>query len=100
MKAMKRRTIDMDIDSILTIIVAALPAVTSVATGIGVMYKIFKNFNALKKEVKEATELNDIREQFKLILEENLKLKEQLSALIDFSKRYKATHLSDFEEEE
>ena len=77
----------MDIDSIIAIIVASIPAVTSIATGIGVMYKVFKNFNDLKKEVKQATELNDIREQFQIILEQNCKLKEQISQLIEYSKK-------------
>lgn len=78
----------MDIDSILTIIVASIPAITSVATGIGVMYKVFKNFNDLKKQVKEATELNEIRAQFNLVLQENLELKEAINKLIDYSKQH------------
>lgn len=77
----------MDIDSIIAIIVASVPAITSIATGIGVMYKVFKNFNDLKKEVKEATELEDIKQQFKIILEQNCKLKEQISQLIEYSKK-------------
>lgn len=78
----------MDLDSIIAIFVSVLPAVTSIGTGIGIMIKVIKNFNDLKKQVKDATELNDIREQFKIVLEQNIMLKEQISQLIEYSKQH------------
>ena len=73
----------MDIDSILTLIVAALPAVASVATAIGAMLKIFKNFDELKKSVKDNTDLQQFRDQLNKVLEENYQLKELLCQYMD-----------------
>ena len=78
----------MDVNSILAIFVGVLPAVTAVGSGIGVLLTVIRNFNQLKKEVREATELNDIREQFKIVLEQNIILKEQISELIEYSKAH------------
>lgn len=80
----------MDIDSIITIVAVAIPTVSSVVTTIGSLLKIFKNFDALKKEVKDRTDLTEFREQMNRILEENLKLKEQISSLIDYTDTLKA----------
>ena len=76
----------MDINSILTILVSVIPAASSVATAIGIMFKTLKNFNELKKEVSNATELKQFKEQLNLILEENLKLKKEIEVLIEYSK--------------
>ena len=73
----------MDIDSTLTLIVAAIPAVASVATAIGAMLKIFKKFDELKKSVKDNTDLKQFRYQLNKVLEENYQLKELLCQYID-----------------
>ena len=78
----------MDMDSILTIILASVPAITSVMTGIGVLYKVFKNFNDLKKEVRDRTDLNEFREKLNRVLEENCELKETITKLIEYSKTH------------
>lgn len=78
----------MDLDSIIAIFVGALPAVTSIGTGIGIMIKVIKNFDNLKKEVRDRTDLDQFREQMNKILEENYKLKEQISQLIEYSKQH------------
>ena len=57
---------------------------------VGSLLKIFKNFDALKKEVKDRTDLTEFREQMNRILEENLKLKEQMSRLIEYTDTLKA----------
>ena len=78
----------MDIDSIITIVAVAIPTVSSVVTTIGSLLKVFKNFDALKKEVKDRTDLTEFREQMNRILEENYILKEQISKLIEYSKEH------------
>ena len=78
----------MDIDSILTIILASVPAITSVMTGIGVLYEVFKNFNDLRKEVRDRTDLDEFREKLNRVLEENCELKETITKLIEYSKAH------------
>ena len=80
----------MDINSIITIVAVAIPTISSVVTAICSLVKIFKNFDALKKEVKDRTDLTEFRAQMNRILEENLKLKEQMSALLDYTETLKA----------
>lgn len=75
----------MDVDSIITIVAVAIPTVSSVVTAICSLVKIFKNFDALKKEVQDRTDLTEFRENMGRILEENLKLKEQMSMLIGYT---------------
>lgn len=73
----------MDINSILAIIVAAFPAVASVATALAAMLKIIKNFDELKKTVKDNTDLQQFRDQLNKVIEENYKLKELLCQYMD-----------------
>lgn len=73
----------MDIDSILTLIISAFPAVASVVTVLAAMLKIFKNFDELKKSVKDNTDLQQFRDQLNKVLEENYQLKELLCQYID-----------------
>ena len=80
----------MDIDSIIAVIMVAIPTVSSVVTAICTLAKVIKNFDALKKEVKDRTDLTEFREQMNRILEENLKLKEQMSRLIEYTDTLKA----------
>ena len=80
----------MDIDSIITIVAVAIPTVANVVTAICSLVKIFKNFDALKNEVKDRTDLTEFRASMNRILEENLKLKEQMSTLIEYTDTLKA----------
>ena len=78
----------MDIDSILAVVMVAVPTISSVVTAIATLVKVFKNFDALKKEVRDRTDLTEFREQMLRILEENYMLKEQISKLVEYSKEH------------
>lgn len=78
----------MDINSILAVIIVAIPTISNVVTTICTLVKIFKNFDALKKEVKDRTDLDQFRDQMNRILEENYMLKEQISKLVEYSKEH------------
>ena len=80
----------MDINSIITIVAVAVPTISNVITAIATLVKVFKNFDDLKREVRDRTDLDQFREQMNRILEENLKLKEQMSALIEYTDVLKA----------
>ena len=78
----------MDINSIITIVAVAVPTISNVITAIATLVKVFKNFDDLKKEVRDRTDLDQFREQMNRILEENYILKEQISKLIEYSKEH------------
>lgn len=78
----------MDINSIITIVAVAIPTVSNVITTIATLIKVFKNFDSLKKEVRDRTDLDQFREQMNRILEENYILKEQISKLVEYSKEH------------
>ena len=78
----------MDINSIITIVAVAIPTISNVVTAIATLVKVFKNFDALKKEVQDRTDLTEFREQMTRILEENYMLKEQISKLVEYSKEH------------
>lgn len=80
----------MDINSIITIVAVAVPTISNVVTAIATLIKVFKNFDALKNEVRDRTDLTEFREQMGRILEENLKLKQQMSKLIEYTDTLKA----------
>lgn len=80
----------MDINSIITIVAVAVPTVSNVVTAIATLVKVFKNFDDLKREVRDRTDLTEFRASMNRILEENLKLKEQMSRLIEYTDTLKA----------
>lgn len=78
----------MDINSIITIVAVAIPTISNVITTIATLIKVFKNFDSLKKEVRDRTDLDQFRDQMNRILEENYILKEQISKLVEYSKEH------------
>lgn len=78
----------MDIDSIIAVIMVAVPTISSVVTAICTLIKVFKNFDELKREVRDRTDLEQFRVQMNRILEENYMLKEQISKLVEYSKEH------------
>ena len=72
----------MDVNVIIEWIIAVLPSVIAVLTTVGVIVKTLKEFNALKKQVTDMKAMEDVREQLKMILQENYQLKSQLDKTI------------------
>lgn len=72
----------MDVNVIIEWIIAVLPSVISVLTTVGVIVKTLKDFKELKKQVTDMKAIEDIREQLKMILQENYQLKSQLDKTI------------------
>ena len=72
----------MDVNVIIERIIAVLPSVIAVLTTVGVIVKTLKEFNALKKQVTDMKAMEDVREQLKMILQENYQLKNQLDKTI------------------
>lgn len=61
----------MTLDNIYEILMAILPAVTSVISCIGVAISILKKFKNLRDEIKDKTDLNEYKEQVKKITEDD-----------------------------
>lgn len=78
----------MDLDSIVTIIVAVGPSVIAIGTAIGSLLSILKQFNELKQSVKDSTETKQFRAQLERILKENAELKENFNQLMEYSKKH------------
>lgn len=72
----------MDVNTIVQWVIAALPSVIAVFTTIGTIIRTLKEFKALKKQVTDMKAIEDVRDQLKMILQENYQLKDQLNKTI------------------
>ena len=72
----------MDVNTIVQWVLAALPSIIAVFTTIGVIIRTLKEFKALKKQVTDMKAMEDVRDQLKMILQENYQLKDQLNKTI------------------
>ena len=73
----------MDLNSIINCILAAAPSVVAILTSLGVVVKIMGAFGSLRKEVQDKTEMKEIQDQFKVVLQENYELKKSINELIE-----------------
>lgn len=73
----------MDLNSIINCILAAAPSVVAILTSFGVVAKIMGAFGSLRKEVQDKTEMKEIQDQFKVVLQENYELKKSINELIE-----------------
>lgn len=72
----------MDLNTIVEYVIAVLPSVIAVFTTIGVIIKTLKEFKTLKQQVTDMKAMEDVREQLKMILQENYELKSRLDKTI------------------
>lgn len=73
----------MDLNSIINCILAAAPSIVAILTSFGVVAKIMGAFGSLRKEVQDKTEMKEIQDQFKVVLQENYELKKSINELIE-----------------
>ena len=71
----------MTLDQIYTMLVAALPSITAVIGIVTVFIKIAKKFGDLRDEVKNSTDIKDVSDQLKVVLQENAELKKSMVQL-------------------
>lgn len=72
----------MDTNIIVSYIMAWMPSIVAICGTIVSVVKIVKDFNNLRAEVKDKTEMNDIKNQIQVIIQENYNLKKQIKELI------------------
>lgn len=72
----------MDVNTIVQWVIAALPSVIAVLSTVGIIIKTLKEFKKLKNQVTDMKAMEDVRDQLKMILQENYQLKDQLNKTI------------------
>ena len=73
----------MDLNNIINYILTIAPSVIAILTSFGVVAKIIGAFGSLRKEVQDKTEMKEIQDQFKIVLQENYELKKSINELIE-----------------
>lgn len=69
----------MEIETIVSWIVAILPSVIAVLTTVGVVIEVIKKFKKLRDDVANMTAMKEIREELKQVVQENYALKKKLN---------------------
>lgn len=76
----------MNFNEIMTILqpyfVAMAPALTALGVILGVGYKILKAFTTLRDEVKDKTDLQEARNEMKMIIHQNAKVLAKVDEVI------------------
>lgn len=72
----------MNIDTIYTVLAAAVPSVTAIIGIVVACVKIVRKFGELKTAVKESTELKNVEAQLHKVLVENAELKRELKKTV------------------
>lgn len=72
----------MDVNTIVQYVISILPSVIAVLSTVGVVIKTLSEFKKLKKQVTDMKAMEDVRDQLKMILQENYQLKDQLNKTI------------------
>ena len=63
-------------------VIAIIPSLTAITTAVGVIYKVIKQFAELKKEVVDMKDIEEVKGQMNIILNENAKLKKSINELL------------------
>lgn len=70
------------IDQITTYIVSILPSLVSILAMVLMVVKVLRSFNNLRDEVKNSKEMEEIKNQIKIVVQENYELKKQIKSLV------------------
>lgn len=71
------------IDQITTYIVSILPSLTAILAMVLMVTKVLRSFNNLRDEVKNSKEMEEIKNQIKIVVQENYELKKQIKTLVN-----------------
>lgn len=71
----------MTIDTIYELLIAILPALTSILSVVVVAAKVLKKFSDLKGEFEAKTDYQEIQKSFSKVIDENLQLKQEVKRL-------------------
>lgn len=71
------------IDQVVAYIVAIAPSLITIISVICMVVKIIKQFTSLREEVKNSKEMEDIKNQIQIVVQENYELKKQIKTLVN-----------------
>lgn len=71
------------IDQITTYIVSILPSLTAILAMVLMVTKVLRSFNSLRDEVKNSKEMEEIKNQIQIVVQENYELKKQIKTLVN-----------------
>ena len=71
------------IDQIVAYIVAIAPSLITIISVICMVVKIIKQITSLREEVKNSKEMEDIKNQIQIVVQENYELKKQIKTLVN-----------------
>lgn len=71
------------IDQITTYIVSILPSLTAILAMVLMVVKVLRSFNSLRDEVKNSKEMEEIKNQIQIVVQENYELKKQIKTLVN-----------------
>lgn len=70
-------------NEIVIYLIALVPSIASVVSALGTAIGILKQFKALRGEVKQKTEMKDLKEKLEIVISENRDLKQMLKKDIE-----------------
>lgn len=70
-------------NEIMTYLIALIPSIVAVGSTLGTAIGILKQFKALRGEVKQKTEMKDLKEKLEIVISENRELKQMLKKDIE-----------------
>lgn len=71
------------IDQVVAYIVAIAPSLITIISVICMVVKIIKQFTSLREEVKNSKEMEEIKNQIQIVVQENYELKKQIKTLVN-----------------
>lgn len=71
------------IDQITTYIISILPSLTAILAMVLMVVKVLRSFNTLRDEVKNSKEMEEIKNQIQIVVQENYELKKQIKTLVN-----------------
>lgn len=80
------------IDDIVLLIIAVAPSLTAIITNIGLVWSILKSFKDLRSDIKAREDIEELKSQFKKILDENYELKQLIKELLEKKDGIKRTN--------
>lgn len=69
----------MTTEQIVQWVISAIPSVIAVISTVGLILKVVKDFKNLRNDVANMTSMQELRDELKMVLEENRALKKQLN---------------------
>ena len=70
------------IDQVVAYIVAIAPSLITIISVICMVVKIIKQFTSLREEVKNSKEMEEIKNQIQIVVQENYELKKQIKLMV------------------